>query len=192
MIRCLLASSCIIVSLWLNRPNSEQPWTKRALSNTVVLAMCWLQARGVAMCITSEGAVPEIGSVAHLRTSSLAPPQSRVRQSHGQSCSHAQCSTTRCPPPAAYAPGSTGPTGSRVLPQPPQHLQLPALEAFAHIPTISHGQSCSRAHCNIRVSALSGQRATCSCAAERGHLETLRWAREHHCPWDAWTCLRRR
>ena len=24
-------------------------------------------------------------------------------------------------------------------------------------------------------------------AAGVGHLEVLRWARAHHCPWDAWT-----
>jgi hypothetical protein len=25
-------------------------------------------------------------------------------------------------------------------------------------------------------------------AAEAGHLEVLKWAREHHCPWDEFTC----
>jgi hypothetical protein len=30
-----------------------------------------------------------------------------------------------------------------------------------------------------------GMRGTCSRAAEGGHLDVLRWAREHHCPWDA-------
>jgi len=25
---------------------------------------------------------------------------------------------------------------------------------------------------------------TCALAAEGGHLEVLQWAREHHCPWD--------
>eukprot|EP00908_Phaeocystis_cordata_P024318 Transcript_6783.p1 GENE.Transcript_6783~~Transcript_6783.p1 ORF type:complete len:285 (-),score=65.05 Transcript_6783:199-1053(-) len=28
----------------------------------------------------------------------------------------------------------------------------------------------------------------CSAAAEHGHLEILKWARAHGCPWDAWTC----
>ena len=26
-------------------------------------------------------------------------------------------------------------------------------------------------------------------AASGGHLEVLRWAREHHCPWNSETCL---
>ena len=30
---------------------------------------------------------------------------------------------------------------------------------------------------------------TCEAAAEGGHLDVLRWAREHHCPWDANTCV---
>jgi len=30
---------------------------------------------------------------------------------------------------------------------------------------------------------------TCSLAAHGGHLEVLRWAREHHCPWDSDTCF---
>jgi hypothetical protein len=29
--------------------------------------------------------------------------------------------------------------------------------------------------------------ATCAAAAEKGHLEVLRWAREHDCPWDSGT-----
>jgi hypothetical protein len=29
---------------------------------------------------------------------------------------------------------------------------------------------------------------TCSRAAESGHLEVLKWAREHDCEWDAATC----
>ena len=33
---------------------------------------------------------------------------------------------------------------------------------------------------------------TCSYAAERGHLEVLKWARENGCPWDKWTCAKRR
>ena len=28
----------------------------------------------------------------------------------------------------------------------------------------------------------------CAFAAEGGHLEVLRWARAHDCPWDANTC----
>ena len=28
----------------------------------------------------------------------------------------------------------------------------------------------------------------CRLAAWGGHLQTLQWAREHHCPWDARTC----
>ena len=28
----------------------------------------------------------------------------------------------------------------------------------------------------------------CAHAARGGHLETLRWARQHDCAWDAWTC----
>jgi hypothetical protein len=30
---------------------------------------------------------------------------------------------------------------------------------------------------------------TCSGAAEHGHLEVLKWAREHDCPWDEGTCV---
>ena len=30
---------------------------------------------------------------------------------------------------------------------------------------------------------------TCLSAAAGGHLEVLRWAREHDCEWDEWTCL---
>jgi len=30
---------------------------------------------------------------------------------------------------------------------------------------------------------------TCSSAADGGHLEVLRWAREHHCPWGTNTCF---
>ncbi|CAN0461067.1 unnamed protein product, partial [Hapterophycus canaliculatus] len=26
-------------------------------------------------------------------------------------------------------------------------------------------------------------------AAERGHLEVLKWARENGCPWDRMTCV---
>ena len=26
----------------------------------------------------------------------------------------------------------------------------------------------------------------CASAAESGHLEVLKWAREHHCPWNYW------
>ena len=29
---------------------------------------------------------------------------------------------------------------------------------------------------------------TCHAAARRGHLEVLQWARAHNCPWDVWTC----
>jgi hypothetical protein len=29
---------------------------------------------------------------------------------------------------------------------------------------------------------------TCRSAAAGGHLDVLRWAREHHCPWDDRTC----
>ena len=25
-------------------------------------------------------------------------------------------------------------------------------------------------------------------AAQNGHVKVLRWAREHHCSWDEWTC----
>jgi len=27
---------------------------------------------------------------------------------------------------------------------------------------------------------------TCAFAARGGHLDVLRWAREHHCPWSQW------
>jgi hypothetical protein len=30
----------------------------------------------------------------------------------------------------------------------------------------------------------------CAYAVEGGHLEMLKWAREHHCPWDAGTCYK--
>jgi len=30
--------------------------------------------------------------------------------------------------------------------------------------------------------------STCEIAAEGGHLEVLRWAREYGCPWDTRTC----
>jgi hypothetical protein len=30
---------------------------------------------------------------------------------------------------------------------------------------------------------------TCSCAAENGHLECLKYAHEHGCPWNENTCL---
>jgi len=29
---------------------------------------------------------------------------------------------------------------------------------------------------------------TCSCAAKGGHLEVLKWARENGCPWGEQTC----
>ena len=29
---------------------------------------------------------------------------------------------------------------------------------------------------------------TCAYAAEGGHLEVLKWARENGCPWDEYTC----
>jgi hypothetical protein len=29
----------------------------------------------------------------------------------------------------------------------------------------------------------------CAYAARFGHLEVLRWAREHHCPWTSNTCM---
>ena len=29
---------------------------------------------------------------------------------------------------------------------------------------------------------------TCSAAAHESHLECLRYAHEHGCPWDEWTC----
>ena len=29
---------------------------------------------------------------------------------------------------------------------------------------------------------------TCSYAAEYGHLDVLKWARENGCEWDSWTC----
>ena len=29
---------------------------------------------------------------------------------------------------------------------------------------------------------------TCAIAAENGHFEILKWAREQGCPWDEWTC----
>ena len=29
---------------------------------------------------------------------------------------------------------------------------------------------------------------TCANAAENGHLECLKYAHEHGCPWDEWTC----
>jgi hypothetical protein len=29
---------------------------------------------------------------------------------------------------------------------------------------------------------------TCYHAAAGGHMAVLRWAREHYCPWDEWTC----
>jgi hypothetical protein len=31
---------------------------------------------------------------------------------------------------------------------------------------------------------------TCEFAAQGGHLDVLKWAREHHCPWDVHTCIR--
>jgi hypothetical protein len=31
---------------------------------------------------------------------------------------------------------------------------------------------------------------TCSCAADGGHLEVLRYAHEHGCPWTSYTCDR--
>jgi hypothetical protein len=31
---------------------------------------------------------------------------------------------------------------------------------------------------------------TCELVAKGGHLEVLRWAREHDCPWDGLTCVR--
>jgi len=33
-----------------------------------------------------------------------------------------------------------------------------------------------------------GRRLTCAYAAEGGHLEVLKWARENGCPWDKQTC----
>ena len=32
---------------------------------------------------------------------------------------------------------------------------------------------------------------TCANAAKGGHLEVLKWARENDCPWDEWTCKSR-
>jgi hypothetical protein len=32
--------------------------------------------------------------------------------------------------------------------------------------------------------------ATCETLARGGHLEVLKWAREHSCEWDEWTCAR--
>ena len=29
---------------------------------------------------------------------------------------------------------------------------------------------------------------TCAYAAENGHFEILKWAREQGCPWNEWTC----
>jgi len=31
---------------------------------------------------------------------------------------------------------------------------------------------------------------TCACAFNRGHMDVLMWAREHDCPWNEWTCAR--
>jgi len=36
----------------------------------------------------------------------------------------------------------------------------------------------------------SRNQSTCAFAAEGGHLETLKWARKHRCPWDEETCER--
>jgi len=33
---------------------------------------------------------------------------------------------------------------------------------------------------------------TCAYAAKGGHLEVLKWAREQHCPWDWWKLFSRR
>jgi hypothetical protein len=35
---------------------------------------------------------------------------------------------------------------------------------------------------------LKYKRYLCECAAERGHLEVLKWARENDCPWGTSTC----
>ena len=32
------------------------------------------------------------------------------------------------------------------------------------------------------------EREACAIAAARGHLEVLKWAREHQCPWDEDMC----
>lgn len=36
--------------------------------------------------------------------------------------------------------------------------------------------------------AVRGDRSTCTCAAENGHLEVLKWARANGCPWYEFTC----
>ena len=36
------------------------------------------------------------------------------------------------------------------------------------------------------------EEGTCNHIAAGRHLAVLQWAREHHCPWDRWSCHQRR
>ena len=42
--------------------------------------------------------------------------------------------------------------------------------------------------CSWELQGWGGFENPCAQAAEGGHLEVLRWAREHHCPWNEVTC----
>ena len=64
---------------------------------------------------------------------------------------------------------------------------LPA--AYLRTLPLSHGQLCSRAHCSVAwCPLLAAPTQRCEYAAWGGHLEVLKWAREHGCPWDEEEC----